>query len=42
MTDAEELQAVIDGKRPGDEVTLTFIRDGAEKTVRVKLATRPA
>lgn len=35
------LQRVIRGHRPGDVVSLTFVRSGSEKTVEVKLAEPP-
>ena len=37
IADADELVAAVRGYSPGDEVTLTFIRDGAERTVTVSL-----
>ena len=36
------LQRVIRGQRPGDVVNLTFVRQGKERTVQVKLAAAPA
>jgi serine protease Do len=36
------LQRVIRSQRPGDVVSLTFVRQGAERTVQVKLADAPA
>ena len=39
---AAELQSAIDAKRPGDIVKLTIFRGGSERTVTVKLATRPS
>jgi len=38
----EQLQNVISAKKPGDEVTLKYLRDGKEKTATVTLGTRPA
>ena len=38
----EELQSAVDGKRPGDTVSITVLRDGDRKTVEVTLGTRPA
>ncbi len=38
----EELVTVIDGKEPGEEIEVTLLRGGDEKTVSVKLANRPA
>jgi S1-C subfamily serine protease len=34
--------AAVDAKQPGDEVELTLLRDGDERTVTVELAERPA
>ena len=42
VTTPAELQAAIDSKRPGDEVTIDYVRDGASRTVTVTLGTRPA
>jgi putative serine protease PepD len=39
---AAELQSAIDAKRPGDTVKLTISNGGGERTVTVKLATRPS
>jgi serine protease Do len=36
------LQRVVRSQRPGDVVSLTFVRQGAEHTVQVKLADAPA
>jgi putative serine protease PepD len=36
------LQETIDAKQPGDRVTITYVRDGATRTVDVELAERPA
>jgi S1-C subfamily serine protease len=36
-----DLARSLAGRRPGDEVTLTVVRDGKERTVTVKLGTRP-
>lgn len=41
IEDSEELSSQIGGKRKGDEVRITYLRDGKRKTVRVKLAARP-
>jgi S1-C subfamily serine protease len=38
----EQLQNVISDDKPGDEVTLTFLHDGKQKTATVTLGTRPA
>ena len=39
---ADDLRERIERKRPGDEVTLTAVRDGETRTVRVTLGTRPS
>jgi putative serine protease PepD len=41
ISSAPELQSAIDAKRPGDTVSITYLRDGQTHTVQVKLATRP-
>ncbi len=38
----EQLQNAISDHKPGDEVTLKYLRDGKEKTATVTLGTRPA
>jgi putative serine protease PepD len=42
VTTAEELQSTIDARKPGDTVSITFVRDGDSRTVRVELASRPS
>jgi S1-C subfamily serine protease len=42
VTSAEELQSVIDASKPGDTVSITFVRDGDSRTVQVQLASRPS
>jgi S1-C subfamily serine protease len=42
VASAEDLQSAIDAKRPGDTVTLTYVRDGESREVDVKLASRPS
>ena len=37
-----ELRTLVDVKRPGDEVTLTVLRDGDEVELKLKLGTRPS
>jgi S1-C subfamily serine protease len=39
---AEELQAAISTKKPGDETELTIYRDGSSRTVTVTLGSRPS
>ncbi|HEY5333597.1 MAG TPA: trypsin-like peptidase domain-containing protein, partial [Solirubrobacterales bacterium] len=38
----EEIIELVNGKKPGEEVTLKLLRDGKEKTATVTLGTRPA
>jgi S1-C subfamily serine protease len=33
---------VIDGSKPGDSLSLTYVRAGKQHTVTVKLGTRPS
>ena len=40
--DFESLQAAIMAQREGDEIEITYRREGAEKKVKVKLAARPS
>ncbi len=42
ITSAEELQSAVDAKRPGDTVSITLVRDGKSRTIRVTLDTRPS
>jgi putative serine protease PepD len=42
IASADELQSVIGGKKPGDTISITYLRDGKSHTVNVKLATRPS
>jgi S1-C subfamily serine protease len=41
VTSAAGLQQLIDGKKPGDSVSLTVFRAGKTRTVKVTLGTRP-
>ena len=41
VTSADQLRSLVDGHRPGDEISVTYVRNGAVKTVHVKLAARP-
>ncbi len=41
VSNAAALQSAIDAHQPGDEVSLTIIRDGDRRTVDVTLAVRP-
>ena len=38
----EDLVNVVNGKKPGDEIEVTLLRGGDEKTVTVTLGNRPA
>ena len=42
ITSADELQSAVDAKRPGDTVSITLVRDGKRRTIRVTLETRPS
>jgi S1-C subfamily serine protease len=42
ISTASELRAAINARRPGDSVSLTYLRGGHSHTVTVKLASRPA
>jgi S1-C subfamily serine protease len=42
LTNMEQLQSLIGDDKPGDEVTLKYMRDGKEKTATVTLGKRPA
>ncbi|PWU17579.1 MAG: hypothetical protein C5B48_15770 [Candidatus Rokuibacteriota bacterium] len=42
VTSSDQLQSLIGSKSPGDQVTITYVRGGTEKTVTVTLGTRPA
>jgi S1-C subfamily serine protease len=42
ITDMEQIIELVNQKKPGDEVTLKYLRDGKEKTATVTLGTRPA
>ncbi len=38
----DDVIAAVDAKKPGDEIELTLLRGGDERTVTVELAERPA
>ena len=38
----DDLSGVIDGKKPGDTMKVTYVRDGESHTVTVTLGTRPS
>jgi S1-C subfamily serine protease len=42
ITTAEELESAVAAHRPGDTVTITYVRNGQTKTVRVTLTNRPS
>ncbi len=42
IASSEELQRVLRGKKPGDTVRLTVVRDGKRTTLPVTLGERPA
>jgi S1-C subfamily serine protease len=42
VTNADALRAIVDAKEPGDEVTLTVVRDGDTLTLTVTLGSRPS
>jgi S1-C subfamily serine protease len=41
VTTADDLRTVIEAKQPGDELEITYVRDGTSHTVTVTLADRP-
>jgi putative serine protease PepD len=42
INNSDELSSVIDSKKPGDSLKVTYLRSGKQHTVTVKLATRPS
>jgi putative serine protease PepD len=42
VTDSASLQKAVDAKKPGDSVTLTYVRNGKTASAQVTLAQRPA
>jgi S1-C subfamily serine protease len=42
VTGMDEVISAVNGKKPGDEITLTVWRDGQQRDVTVKLGDRPA
>jgi putative serine protease PepD len=42
VSTSEELQSVIGAKKPGETVSITYIRDGSQGSVDVTLGTRPS
>jgi putative serine protease PepD len=39
---ADQLRSAVADKQPGEQLTLTYVRDGERKTATVKLAERPS
>jgi putative serine protease PepD len=42
VSNSAELQSAVDAKRPGDTVSITLLRSGDRRTIRVTLGTRPS
>jgi len=42
ISNMEQIIELVNGEKPGDEVTLEYLRDGKKKTATVTLGTRPA
>jgi S1-C subfamily serine protease len=42
ITSMEQIIELVNGKKPGDKVTLKYLHEGKEKTATVTLGTRPA
>lgn len=42
ISSSAELQSAVDAKRPGDTVSVTVVRNGERRTVKVTLGTRPS
>ena len=42
VTSADQLRSLVDAHRPGDEISVTYVRNGTAKTIHVKLAARPS
>jgi putative serine protease PepD len=42
IASVDALRFAVDAKKPGDTVTVTFLRNGKSRTVNVTLAMRPA
>jgi len=41
ISTSAELQSAVDGKKPGDVISLTVLRDGKRRTLEITLAIRP-
>jgi putative serine protease PepD len=42
ITNQDDLSNVIDAKKPGNSLSVTYVRGGKQNTVQIKLATRPS
>jgi S1-C subfamily serine protease len=42
LLSSEDLVSTIIGKRPGDQITVTVIRDGKSRQIKITLTQRPA
>ena len=42
IASSDDLQAAIEGKKPGDTIKLTVTNDGQNRTVTVTLGNRPS
>src|SRR5262249_33084735 len=42
ITRPDELSSIIDDKKPGDSLSVTYVRGGKQHTVTIKLGTRPS
>jgi putative serine protease PepD len=42
ITSPDGLSSIIDGKKPGDSLSVTYVRSGKQHTVTIKLGTRPS
>ena len=42
ITSGDDLSSVIDGKAPGDKLSVTYVRNGRARTITVTLGTRPS
>ena len=42
VTEPDDVAQAIEGKRPGDRVSVTVLRDGDEREITVTLGKRPA
>ena len=42
ITEPDDVAQAIEGKRPGDRVTVRVLRDGAEREIVVQLGKRPS